>query len=65
VECIDGTQAHHWDIEPSQGSTSTGTCNKCNQVKKFTNSIMGIMNWRTRGEQGYSNKVAGKDEKDG
>ena len=65
MECIDGTQAHYWIIESSKGSISKGTCNKCNQVKKFTNSISAVTSWGTNSKQTYSNKMVGKDKKDG
>ena len=30
--------AHHWAIEPPNGSTSRGTCRKCGAVQDFRNS---------------------------
>ncbi len=31
--------AHHWAIEPPNGSTSRGTCLKCGAVQDFRNSV--------------------------
>ena len=31
--------AHHWVIEPPNGSTSRGTCLKCGAVQDFQNSV--------------------------
>ncbi len=31
--------AHHWEIEPPNGSTSRGTCLKCGDVQDFLNSV--------------------------
>ena len=31
--------AHHWVIEPPNGSTSRGTCLKCGAVQDFRNSV--------------------------
>jgi len=53
--CIDGTMAHYWDIESSNGSMSNGTCRKCNQIKKFHNSIGSITTWREAGQK-FKNK---------
>ena len=30
---------HHWDIEPADGPISEGVCQKCGEVKKFTNYL--------------------------
>ena len=35
---------HHWIIEPSGGTTSSGVCNKCGRHKDFYNSIAD-MSW--------------------
>ena len=32
--------AHHWDIEPGTGPTSTGICRNCGLVKAFANHIV-------------------------
>ena len=45
MECVDGTQAHHWDIEASHGSLSNGSCRKCGSVQKFSNSIVTVSSW--------------------
>ena len=50
MECVDGTLAHHWLIEPSKGKVSIGTCRKCNQIRKFSNSVGAITSWRTAGQ---------------
>jgi len=50
LDCIDGTLAHHWEIEPSNGKYSTGTCKKCNEIKKFSNSVGALTSWKTAGE---------------
>jgi len=68
--CVDNTLAHHWDIEPSKGTISIGTCRKCNQVKKFTNSIGNVASWRERGAEFKRREVvreskAGKDKDNG
>ena len=51
MDCIDGTQAHYWDIESSNGATSNGTCRKCKQVQKFKNSIGAVTTWREAGQK--------------
>jgi hypothetical protein len=51
VECIDGTLAHHWEIKPSNGATSSGTCKKCKQTQKFSNSIGAVTSWKESGQQ--------------
>ena len=56
MECIDGTQAHYWMIEPSKGSTSCGTCNRCNETRKFHNSIEAITAWKDQGDQAIKNR---------
>lgn len=61
TNCIDGTQAHYWEIEPSKGHISMGTCNKCKQVKKFTNSMNKVVNWRIAGKEGYKMAGGNKD----
>ena len=30
---------HHWIIEVAQGKTSYGRCEKCDEVREFSNSI--------------------------
>ena len=31
--------AHHWVIEPAEGPFSEGACQKCGEVKTFTNYV--------------------------
>ena len=57
MDCIDGTLAHHWMIEPSRGSTSNGTCKKCKVTLKFSNSIGALTSWREAGQQFKKNRV--------
>jgi len=57
VECIDGTPAHHWDIEPSKSATSTGKCRKCGGIQKFHNSIGAVTTWKEAGQQFKKNRV--------
>jgi len=64
VECIDGTQAHHWEIEPSNGSTSKGTCRKCKQVQKFHNSIGALTSWHEAGQRFKKNQLTNLGDKD-
>ena len=50
MDCIDGTLAHHWEIEPSNGATSKGTCRKCKQIKRFANSVGALTSWKESGQ---------------
>ena len=50
MDCIDGTLAHHWEIQPSNGATSKGTCKKCKEIRKFSNSIGALTTWREAGK---------------
>jgi len=34
-----GSCVHHWIIEPAEGKTSQGRCEKCQEVRAFDNSI--------------------------
>ena len=56
MECIDGTPAQYWEIEPSNGSMSSGTCKKCKAKQKFSNSIGAVTSWKEAGQQ-YQKKV--------
>ena len=51
MECIDGTQAHHWMIDPSRSATSKGTCKRCGSTQKFHNSIGAMTTWKEAGEK--------------
>ena len=53
IVCIDGTLAHHWDIDSSNGTMSNGTCRKCSKIKKFLNSTPTTKSWRDTGEKYY------------
>jgi len=69
IVCVDGTLAHHWVIAPSKGASSKGTCKKCNQIKKFTNSMSAVVSWRAAGETFRSKQppinLGDKDKKNG
>ena len=34
------TCSHHWLIEPADGPTSNGSCQRCGETKEFTNSLI-------------------------
>jgi len=61
IPCIDGTLAHHWDIEASKGSLSTGICRKCKAEKKFTNSDPVGRGWKGVTQKSYENVVVDKE----
>jgi hypothetical protein len=54
IVCIDGTLAHYWDIDSSNGTMSKGTCRKCSKIKRFKNSTPISNSWRERGEKHYA-----------
>ena len=56
MDCIDGTLAHYWEIEPSNGSTSKGKCKKCGGTQRFHNSIGAVTSWKEAGQQ-FQKKV--------
>ena len=64
MECIDGTQAHHWLIESSNGQWSNGICKKCKQVEKFANSYTPVSQWKHNQIEGYKLRQERKQEVD-
>ena len=66
LECIDGTLAHYWIIEPGKGATSKGTCKKCKQIQSFSNSIGALTSWKEAGKQFQRRNLTnlGRKEKD-
>ena len=68
MECIDGTQAHHWDIETSKGSMSNGTCRKCGRISTFQNYVSIVSAWKEASEKGFKAKhsiTLGREKEDG
>ncbi len=41
MDCIDGTQAHIWIIEPAAGPISGACCSRCRQTRTFDNAPVG------------------------
>jgi len=64
MDCIDGTLAHHWEIEPSNGATSKGTCKKCKVTLKFSNSIGALTSWKEAGKQFQRKNLTNLGRKD-
>ena len=61
--CVDGTLAHHWMIEPSGRASSMGRCKRCGMERKFKNSIPVVINgWNQKSEDTKQEREKGKDD---
>lgn len=47
---------HHWVLESPNGATSEGKCRKCDEVRKFRNSMDDWNSWE-RDVKGFSERL--------